>query len=211
MFLFFCLLSSSAYTQDNSIMFHGSKIEIPEGFSELSAKELAAFKTKIFNRPIMKVYEKRNDPSDLERIIIYFDSLQGTKNLKFEQLVKIKLGVIKESNIVFNEVKVDPINHYVSGKSIVTGDTSMFGFSVDEYGIMGFQFDKSTGINESTKEQFENILKSTKHKSPYKYIPREIPEAEDAKKDEEISGWFMALGFAAMVLVWFVRKYARNK
>jgi len=204
----FCLFFNFAWGGDTIVSFHGSKIKLPQGFNELSEDQLTIFKATIFNRQIMTVYEKKNDKYGLQRIIVYYDSLTGTKNLTFEKIVEIKLEVIKEDGITFDELKIDESNHCVYGRTIVQGDTSIFGFTVDGYGIMGIQFDNSDGITGNDKLDFEKLITSIKHSSDYTHIPEENPKAKKAKKEMERYGLTMTIAFIAMIIIWLIRKYA---
>ncbi len=199
-----------AWGGDSIISFHGSKIVLPQGFRELSEEQLTTFKATIFDRQIMTVYENKND--GLQRIIVYYDTLSGTKNLTFKKIVEIKLEVIKESGISFGDFKIDESKHCVYGKAIILGDTSIFGFSVDEFGIMGIQFDNSNGLVSKDYENFEKLITTIKHGSNYKYFPEENSKAKEAKKEMEHSGLLMTIAFVAMTIIWLIRKYAiKNK
>lgn len=208
--LFFCLFFNLAWGGDSIVSFHESKIILPQGFKELSEDQLTTFKATIFDRQIMTVYENKND--GLQRIIVYYDSLSGTKNLTFKKIVEIKLEVIKESGISFEDVKIDESNHCVYGKTSILGDTSIFGFSIDEFGIMGIQFDNSNGLFSKDYENFEKMITTIKHGFPYQYFPKENPKAKEAKKEMEHSGLLMTIAFVAMIMIWLIRKYAiKNK
>ncbi|PHR46699.1 MAG: hypothetical protein COA32_09455 [Fluviicola sp.] len=197
---------------DTLVAFHGSKIKLPQGFIEFSEEQLTTFKSTIFDRQLMAAYEKKDDRTGLKRIIIYYDSLSGTKNLTFEKIVEIKLEVTKESGITFEDIKIDESNHCVYGRTIILRDTSIFGFTIDEFGIMGIQFDNSNGISIKDKENFENLITSIKHGSPYLYLPEENQKVEEVKKEMEHSGLLMTVALVAMILIWLIRKYAiRNK
>lgn len=206
LFLLLCLFFNSVWGGDK-ITFHGSKIEIPDGYTQFSTEQLMVFRSTIFDREIMTVYEKTGKLSDLCRILFYYDSLSETKNLTFEKLVELKLEVIKESGIIFNDIVIDRDNHYAWGKSIILGDTSLFGFSIDENGIMGVQFNTSSNISNEDLKMFQKILKSITHQMPHQYIPEENIEVKKAKKEMKHSGMLMAISFVVMVLVWIIRKY----
>ncbi|NRA11172.1 MAG: hypothetical protein HRT57_04360 [Crocinitomicaceae bacterium] len=100
------------------------------------------------------------------------------KNLTFDKIVELKFKVIKGNGIEFKVAKIDKTLHCVFGETNVLGTTSPFGFSVDELGIMGIQFDNSNGINPTDKKLFETLIKSIKHSSPYHYVPEENAEVK---------------------------------
>lgn len=208
--ILFCLFFNLAWGGDSITLFHNSKIKLPQGFKELSEDNLRIFKETIFTREIMTVYEKKNSNNGIQRIIIYYDSLKGTKNLLFDKIVELKLEVIKEDGIDFDDVTIDKKKHCVYGKSILHGETSIFGFSVDYNGMMGIQFANSNGINSKDKEDFKNLITSIKHVSPYQYEPEENQETKDAKKEMEQSGLLMTIAFVAMIVIWLIRKYIIN-
>ena len=212
MIILFCLCYNLVLGGDTLVYFHGSRIKLPQGFKEFSEDQLTIFKSTIFDRKLMKVYDKTEDKTGLQRIIIYYDSLSGTKNLTFEKIVDIKLEVIKENGIIFEDVKIDESNHCVYGRTIILGDTSIFGFTIDEFGIMGIQFDNSKGISSNDKEKIESLITSIKHGSPYQYLPEKKLKAKEAKKEMEHSGLLMTVALIVMVLIWLIRKYAiKNK
>jgi len=210
--LLFCLFFNFAWSGDTLVSFHGSKITLPQGFKELSKDQLTTLKTNLIDRQIMTVYEKQNDLNGLQRILIYYDSLTGTKNLKFEKIVALKREVIQESGLIFNHVKIDPVNHCAYGKTIVQGDTSIFGFSVDGNGMMGIQYDNSNGITLNDEKKFKHIVTSIRHDSPYEYLPEENPRVKEAREKMEHHGQLMTIAIVAMILIWGVKKYAiKNK
>ncbi|MNU74230.1 hypothetical protein D3C71_637270 [compost metagenome] len=210
--ILFCFLFSSAWGSDDTIIsFHKSSIKLPKGFKEFSKDELASFRATVFNRRIMTVYEKDDETAGLQRIIFYYDSLEGTKQLRFNEILRIKLEVIKESGIIFNKTKTDEAKHYAFGTAIVAGDTSIFGFSVDGFGIMGIQFDDSKGINEAGKKEFDKIMNSVKHYASYQYVPEKNPKAEEAKKEMGESGILLVVAFFGMISIWLVRRFLVKK
>lgn len=210
--ILFCFLFNSAWgSGDTLISFHKSSIKLPKGFKEFSKEELESFRATVFNRRIMTVYEKNDEATGLQRIIFYYDSLEGTKELRFNEILRIKLEVIKENGIVFTKTKTDETNHYAFGTAIVFGDTSIFGFSVDGFGIMGIQFDDSRGVDEVGKKEFEKIMKSVKHHSPYHYVPVENPRADKAKKEMNESGTLLVVAFFGMVSIWLIRRFLVKK
>lgn len=206
----FCLFFNLALGEDSSVNFHQSKIILPQGFKELSEAQLTIFKETIFDREIMSVYENKNN--GLQRIILYYDSLPGNKNLTFKKIIEIKLEVLKEGGISFENMKIDESNHCAYGKIAILGDTSIFGFSIDEFGIMGIQMDNSNGLSSKDFEKFEHLIKTIKHRSPYRYSPELNPKAKEAKKEMEHSGLLMTIAFIAMIMIGLIRKYAiKNK
>lgn len=206
--IFFCFFTNVTWSSDSIVSFHGNIIKLPHGFKEISTDQLSIFKTTIFNRQLMSVYEKSDDVDGLQRIIVYYDSLSGTKNFTFEKNVEIKLEVINESGINFDNVIIDEQNNCVYGRTITQGDTSLFGFTLDGFGIMGIQFDNSQGINNKDKENFKNLITTIKHISPYQYIPEENPKVKESKKEMESSGLLMTIALVVMILIWVIRKYA---
>jgi hypothetical protein len=210
--LLFCLCYNLAWGSDTLVFFHGSKINLPQGFKEYSNNQLTTFKSTIFDRELMTVFEKKEDKTRLQRFIVYYDSLPGLNKLMFEKIVELKLEVLKESGITFEDVKIDESKHCVYGRSIIHGDTSIFGFTIDEFGIMGIQFDNSNGISSKDKEDFNQLIKSIHHSSPYQYLPEENPKAKAAKKEMEHYGLTLTIAFVVMILIWLIRKYAiKNK
>lgn len=205
--IFFCLCTNLTWSSDSIVSFLGNRIKLPQGFKEFSVDQLSLYKTTIFNRQLMSVYEKRVEVGGLQMIIVYYDSLPGTKNLTFKKNIEIKLEVIKESGINFNNVIIDEQNHCVYGQTITQGDTSLFGFTLDEFGIMGIQFDNSQGINSKDKESFKNLITTIKHISPYQYIPEENPKVKVAKKEMESKGLLMTIALFVMISIWVIRKY----
>lgn len=207
----FCFLFSSAWGGDTLVSFHESTLKLPKGFKEFSKDQLESFRAAVFNRRIMTVYEKNDEETGLQRIIIYYDSLEGTKQLRFHDIRKIKLEVIQESGIVFNKIKTDETNHHVFGTTIALGDTSLFGFAVDGFGMLGLQFDGSKGINETDKKAFEKIMKSIRHHVPYQYTPEKNSTAEKAKGEMKQSGMLLVIAFFAMISIWLVRRFLVKK
>jgi len=206
-----CILNHFAWGSDTPVSFHGSKLRIPSGFHELSKDQLSLFKSAVFDRAIMTVYEKSDAFSGLQRIIVFYDSLTGTKNLTFEKIAEIKREVLEEDGTTLNGFRMNALKHCAFGKIILQGDTSLFGFSVDEFGIMSIQYDNSTGIRNSDMKIFERLLTAIKHRSPYKYAPEESAEVREAKEEMEYHGMNITLALVLMVCIWLIRKYALKK
>lgn len=210
--LFFCLSFQLVWAGQAPSSFHNSKINIPSGFKMLTDEAFSIFKATIFDRKLMQVYEQKSSTNGLQRIIIYYDSLSEINTLSFENIVKLKLEVTNEQGINFNEVKTDNLNHCVFGRSIIKGDTSLFGFSIDNNGIMGLQYDNSNGISSKDKQLFSQLIRSIKHASPYHFQFKENSETQKAKKDMEYSGIGVTIGLIAMLVIGLLRKYiAKNK
>ena len=66
---------------------------------------------------------------------------------------------------------------------------------------------KKNPISSKDKENFENLITSIKHGSPYLYLPEENQKAKEAKKEMEHSGLLMTVALLVMMLIWLIRKY----
>lgn len=210
--LLLCFILNLAWGGDTIVSFHRSKITLPQGYIELTKDQSSSFQSSTqFNHKIMSVYAKIDLDLGAQTIVLYYDTIRGIKNLKFDKILQLKLETIEESGIVFSNIKIDTFNHYVFGKTVLNGDTSLFVFSVDLNGIMGIQFNNSIGISNSDIAIFENIIQSIKHDSPYQFIPEENPRAKEAKKNMEDSGVKLTIGLIIMILVWLGRKYLVKK
>ncbi len=205
--LFFCLFFKLAWGGDTIVTFHGDKITLSEGYIPFSDEQLMQFKATIFDRQLMNVYERKMENNGIQRIIVYYDSLSGMKNLTFKEFVKLKLEITKEEGVLFDDVKIDKKNHCLFGRAIVKGDTSILGFSIDGFGIMGIQMDNSKGISFEDKENFERMITSIQHRSGYEYLQKENPKANEAKKQMSNNGLYMTIALLAMVTIWVIRKF----
>lgn len=206
-----CFLTGFASGNDTLVSFHGSQIRLPREFRELSKKELNNIRLTFFNKDIMTVYERDQGIHGLEILIIYYDSLSFITELPFEKNVALKLKAIREDGSQFDNITIDKLHHCVFGKMVSVAGTSLFGFSVDRYGMMGFKYHNFTDIHLTDNKLFPNILKSVNHAAPYKYVPVENPKLQKAKKEMGESGRLMTIAFIVMIFIWAVRKYVIKK
>ncbi|MGV3613102.1 MAG: hypothetical protein ACO1N0_19230 [Fluviicola sp.] len=155
----------------------------------------------------MTVYEKRIDKGDLQRMIIYYDSLSETTAFPFRKTVDIKREVMEEDGISFLDIEVNEKQKYAFGKIVLMGDTAVFGFSVDAFGIMGIQIDNSKGIKNSDLEQLQGILQTIKHQYPCYFKPVEDPDAKKHKKEMKDNGAFFVIALVIAGIVWLIRRF----
>lgn len=195
---------------NKKITFHNCEMEISNNSIELNSDDLIEFNETFFKKSIFSVYEETEGEKLLNRLIIYYDSITGTKHLKFDKIVELKLASLKKMGIDFYDVQIDKINHFVYGKVRSELNTTLFAFCVDEFGILGIQCNVFNGVNSIELSKFKSILNSIKHKFPYQYSPEANPYVEKKEEEIEKTGVMLTIALVIMAVSWGIRRLVKK-
>lgn len=196
---------NNGFSQKQEIKIYNSKFKIPEYLKELSPSQMELFKSRFAIRKQIHVFASSENNKIDKSLIIYYDTLSNNTQMKFDEIVKLKLEITQESNLNFFDIQIDSLNYFVFGNLINKGDTSIYGFSINQFGMLSFQYDAIDGINSKAIKVFENIMKSVKQNNPYFF--KANSNIAKRKKEMEDSGLFVTIGLIAMIGIWFIRKY----
>jgi hypothetical protein len=203
---FLILLSHPIFANDITIDFEQSRFKISDSYKELTGDELDLFKSTTYNHPKMRIFERNNSETDFQRLMISYDSITDINHLSFKEIVKLKLDILKKYGADFKEEKRDSLLYFLYGTLTLKGKQSLFGFSVNNYGIMNVQFNDENNI-----EEFEKILQSIQYDNPFKHPIQQKDRVKKERDRMSKSGWGLMIASIMMFLVWGFRKLIQDK
>ncbi len=180
----------------------GTKLKIPNHFEEVTQNEFNKIISKSPGKQFLNIFASKDSLKFNESLTIYYDSLIGNKDLKFKDIVQIKIELLEKYGFSYSNTFIDSSKHFVTGTLKKQNESELYGFSVNENGMLSIQLSALNQI--TTNEEFNKIFSSIKHSSPYQYRPK-------LKDKMDYNGKLVAISLGLILLVWGIRKFIVKK